>query len=97
MQRNLCFTLRGFSILFKRLDKQFSSVASAKTRADATRRQNQAPVAQSERKKRKEAKSSGLKQADPYVHLLKYKALAGPNIHPSYNPSVNRLWSFRLS
>lgn len=33
----------------------------------------------------------------PYVHLLKCKALAGPNIHPSYNPSVNRLWSFRLS
>lgn len=33
----------------------------------------------------------------PYVHLLKCKALAGPNIHPSYNPSVNRLWSSRLS
>lgn len=29
-----------------------------------------------------------------YVHLLTCKALAGPNIRPSYNPSVNRLWSF---
>lgn len=36
------------------------------------------------------------KHFPPYVHLLTCKALAGPNIHPSYNPSVNRLRSFRL-
>lgn len=55
---------------------------------------DEARVAQNRAKGKKHGNS---RRVRPYVHLLKYKALAGPNIHPSYNPSVNRLRSFRLS
>lgn len=82
--------------LFQSFENQRALVSNAKLVQEAEKKSEKPGARCLNARHGNGAKTTTRATKKPYVHLLKCKALAGPNIHPSYNPSVSRLRSFGL-